>query len=105
MRLFVRSILIVLLLAATFSQPAWASDNKTAQSVGAQMRLTHLPIDSDGKIQGLLTIDLKPGWITYWKEPGAYGIPPLIAVSGSPHYELSDIRYPFPKKIFKGELL
>ena len=39
--------------------------------------------DADGRLEGILDIELKPGWKTYWRDPGDAGVPPTIDVSAS----------------------
>lgn len=62
------------------------------------MRLIALPPDVDGKMRAGLQIEPKPGWITYWREPGNSGIPPQITVS-SANVSLDHVSYPIPKHI------
>ena len=38
------------------------------------MRIVALPPDASGHIRAGLQIEPKPGWITYWREPGESGI-------------------------------
>ena len=68
------------------------------------MRLVALPPDADGTVRGALQIEPKPGWITYWKEPGDAGIPPQVAFSKQAGVTLEQISYPVPKRIDNGEL-
>ncbi|MEO1720330.1 MAG: protein-disulfide reductase DsbD domain-containing protein, partial [Pseudomonadota bacterium] len=45
-------------------------------------------------------IALKPGWKTYWHNPGnAGGIPPQFDFSRSRNVALVDVRYPAPKRM------
>ncbi len=62
---------------------------------GGRMRLIVLPAADEGTYKAVarvaLEIEPKPGWITYWREPGASGIPPRITASAgvnvwAPHY-------------------
>ncbi|MBY5337826.1 cytochrome C biogenesis protein [Rhizobium leguminosarum] len=75
---------------------AWA-DNE-----GGRMRLVALAPDAGGKIRAALQIEPKPGWITYWKEPGGNGIPPQITIAAESGVSLDAIAYPVPKHFFKG---
>ena len=38
------------------------------------MRVASLAMDADGVVRGVLQIEPKDGWITYWREPGDAGI-------------------------------
>ncbi|MGO8373113.1 protein-disulfide reductase DsbD domain-containing protein [Rhizobium ruizarguesonis] len=75
---------------------AWADND------GGRMRLVALAPDAAGKIRAALQIEPKPGWITYWKEPGNSGIPPQITITPESGVSLDAIAYPVPKHFFKG---
>ncbi len=77
---------------------AWA-DNE-----GGRMRLVALAPDAGGKIRAALQIEPKPGWITYWKEPGNSGIPPQITIAAASGVTLDAIAYPVPKHFFNGAI-
>ncbi|MGO8654719.1 protein-disulfide reductase DsbD domain-containing protein, partial [Rhizobium ruizarguesonis] len=73
-----------------------------AENDGGRMRLVALAPDAAGKIRAALQIEPKPGWITYWKEPGNSGIPPQITITPESGVSLDAISYPVPKHFFKG---
>ncbi|MBB6220006.1 DsbC/DsbD-like thiol-disulfide interchange protein [Rhizobium leguminosarum] len=77
---------------------AWA-DNE-----GGRMRLVALAPDAAGKIRAALQIEPKPGWITYWKEPGGNGIPPQVTIAAGSAVTLDAIAYPVPKHFFNGAI-
>ncbi|MEF2070461.1 protein-disulfide reductase DsbD domain-containing protein [Consotaella aegiceratis] len=54
------------------------------------------PPAADGRFRAALTIDLEPGWKTYWIDPGEAGIPPMIDTSQSRNAELEEVGYPAP---------
>lgn len=91
-------------LCATFLLPhlAWAETSGWAENEGGRMRLTALPPDANGSVRAALEIEPKPGWITYWREPGESGIPPQVSVSGGA--ALGAIAYPVPKVLRLGTL-
>ncbi len=68
------------------------------------MRLIALPPSSDGTVKGALQIEPKPGWMTYWREPGDAGIPPQLTVDDEKGIALTRFAYPIPKRIDNGEL-
>lgn len=84
--------------------PAHAEMTEWAHNEGGRMRLVALPPASDGTVRGALQIEPKPGWITYWKEPGDAGIPPQLVVSSSSDVTLDRLDYPVPKRIDSGTL-
>ena len=73
-------------------------------NAGGRMRLIALPPGPDGTMQGALQIEPKPGWITYWREPGNSGIPPQITVAPTSGVTLTAIRYPVPKHLTGGKI-
>ena len=99
-RLALRAIALALpLLAAGLAR---AETTAWAENDGGRMRLVALPPDAEGKVRGAIEIEPKPGWITYWREPGGSGVPPQVSVSGGP--ELARLRYPPPKILTLGAL-
>jgi DsbC/DsbD-like thiol-disulfide interchange protein len=75
---------------------AAASSSHWAEVEGGAVRLvTSDKPDADGILRGALQIDLKPGWKTYWRDPGDTGVPPAISVTGA---SLAGIAYPAPRR-------
>ena len=59
--------------------PALASSSDWYEAEGGRVRLvTSGAADENGVIEGALEIDLKPGWKTYWRDPGDAGVPPTL---------------------------
>lgn len=52
---------------------------------------------SDGTQIAGLDIRLAPGWKTYWRAPGAGGIPPVISFEGSDNIATAQFRWPVPE--------
>ena len=69
------STIALLMSAVLLASPALASSSSWYASEGGRIRLvtTGKP-DSAGRIQGVLEIALKPGWKTYWRDPGDSGV-------------------------------
>jgi DsbC/DsbD-like thiol-disulfide interchange protein len=82
--------------------PARAETSVWADNEGGRMRLVALPPDANGTIRAGLQIEPKPGWITYWREPGNSGIPPRITVPAETGVTLDRMDYPIPKHIVDG---
>lgn len=62
--------------------------------------------DEDGRLRGALEIRLKPGWKTYWQDPGASGVPPTLAASASDGEEAGvEIGFPAPRRFDDGYAL
>jgi DsbC/DsbD-like thiol-disulfide interchange protein len=73
------------------------------ESEGGAVRLvtTGLP-DAQGKLQGALQIGLKPGWKTYWRDPGEAGIPPSLDASQGGNVKSAELAFPPPRRIDDG---
>jgi DsbC/DsbD-like thiol-disulfide interchange protein len=77
---------------------AAASSSAPFRTDGATLRLVTSGLaDADGTLRGALEIALDPGWKTYWKEPGASGVPPQIDVSASINVGAAHIHFPAPE--------
>jgi DsbC/DsbD-like thiol-disulfide interchange protein len=72
---------------------------------GGRMRLILLPEEADGVRRGALVIEPRPGWITYWKEPGDVGIPPAIKPVPGETYTVDTVDFPVPKVLMNGEMI
>ncbi|NZD60259.1 cytochrome C biogenesis protein [Rhizobium sp. WYCCWR 11290] len=102
-----RRLLIAIVSVAAALVPfysAHAEMSAWAENEGGRMRLVALAPDAGGKIRAALQIEPKPGWITYWKEPGNSGIPPQITIAAESGVTLDAIAYPVPKHFFKGAI-
>ena len=83
--------------------PAAALDSGWATTEGARMRLLVDPARTgDGRIAGVLDIELEPGWKTYWIDPGGSGIPPTVDLAGSQGISLDAMRLPAPVRVDDG---
>ncbi|MFD1723946.1 protein-disulfide reductase DsbD domain-containing protein [Rhizobium viscosum] len=105
--LLVRAPLIAVISAASMLgllRPAPAEMSDWVQNEGGRMRLVALPPDAAGHIRAGLQIEPKPGWITYWREPGNNGIPPQITIAPQSGVTLDAISYPVPKHISSGKV-
>lgn len=94
----------VLVLASALSCAvpgvAAASSSPWADVQGGAVRLvTSGEPDADGILLGALQIDLKPGWKTYWRDPGDTGVPPAISLTGA---TLAGVAYPVPQRFDEG---
>ncbi len=88
---------VVLALAA--GGPARASSSGWADSEGGRVRLvTSGRPDAKGRLEGVLDIALKPGWKTYWRDPGDSGVPPQLDISGSTNVSAAEMAFPAPQR-------
>lgn len=92
---------LAMLLAAV--QQAQASSSAWLTTEGGRVRLvtTGLP-NEDGKLSGVLEIDLMPGWKTYWRDPGEAGVPPVVDVSAAPNIASAELSFPAPERFDDG---
>jgi DsbC/DsbD-like thiol-disulfide interchange protein len=84
-------------LATTLSAPAASS--AWHDSEGGRIRLvTSGEPDQAGRLEGVLEIALKPGWKTYWRDPGDSGVPPQLDVSASTNIDHAALSFPAPRR-------
>lgn len=77
--------------------PAYAASSGWHDSEGGRIRLvTAGQPDASGQLNGVLQIDLKPGWKTYWRDPGDSGVPPQITVDGE---RIREAKLAFPAPV------
>jgi len=93
------AMLIVVATAGT----ALASSSDWYEAEGGSIRLvTAGAADEQGVIQGAVEIQLKPGWKTYWLDPGDAGVPPTIDVSASRNVASAEMSFPAPRRFDDG---
>jgi DsbC/DsbD-like thiol-disulfide interchange protein len=101
MKALFASAALVTLLAGL---PARASSSDWFETDGARIRLvTAGKPDAQGKLTGILDIELKPGWKTYWRDPGDAGVPPTIDVSANPNIAKAEFDFPAPQRHDEGD--
>ncbi len=70
-----------------------------AQDIPADLaRLEVLPgwRTAEGRHMAALRLTLAPGWKTYWRSPGAAGLPPQIDLAASTGISGAELRWPVP---------
>jgi DsbC/DsbD-like thiol-disulfide interchange protein len=98
------ALLTVFAIVGLASGQAIAATSDWATSEGGRMRVVALSPDAAGHIRAALQIEPKPGWITYWREPGESGIPPQLTVAADGNVVLRSIAYPAPKPLTIGSI-
>ncbi|MGB3501965.1 MAG: protein-disulfide reductase DsbD domain-containing protein [Mesorhizobium sp.] len=94
----IASLLLALPLAALPSL-ALAASSQWFETEGARIRLlTDDQPRADGTLRGTLSIELDPGWKTYWRDPGDSGVPPQIDISRSTNIAAARIEFPAPMR-------
>jgi DsbC/DsbD-like thiol-disulfide interchange protein len=82
---------------------ALASSSPWIEVEGGSVRLvTSGRPDAEGRLQGVLDIKLSPGWKTYWRDPGAAGVPPTIDISTSRNVVGASLDFPAPERHHDG---
>ncbi|WP_343552802.1 protein-disulfide reductase DsbD domain-containing protein [Pantoea sp.] len=76
MKIFIRSMLLLLASLAVTAQAADSGWLRNAQNSHAEVRLRSASHNQDQQL--LLDIRLQPGWKTYWRTPGEGGVAPEI---------------------------
>jgi DsbC/DsbD-like thiol-disulfide interchange protein len=79
-----------------------AASSEWVEVQGGEIRIVAAKPQVDGSIPAILDIRLEPGWKTYWREPGASGIPPEITVDAAGGIDYAGIRFPAPKTFDDG---
>lgn len=87
----------LLALALFGAEPATAAVSDWVASEGGRMRLSALA-DKDGNtVTAILEIEPKPGWKTYWRDPGDAGMAPQFDLSAAENIRLAKVDYPVPE--------
>ncbi len=81
--------------------PAHAAIGEWVEGEHVRLRLvaTH---DESGALQGLIEMELEPGWKTYWRSPGDAGIPPRFDFSASRNAGGAEVEFPAPERSDDG---
>jgi DsbC/DsbD-like thiol-disulfide interchange protein len=92
-------LLLSVIVGSAAGPPTFASSSAWYESEGGKVRLvTSGKPDEAGRIQGVLDIALKPGWKTYWRDPGDAGVPPQIDISASTNIADAALSFPPPQR-------
>ena len=86
----------LLLLLAAAASPAAADPLSAAADAASEVRLIPGWRQADGSRLAAVEIRLAPGWHTYWRVPGAAGIPTRLDWSGSENLAAVSYEWPHP---------
>jgi DsbC/DsbD-like thiol-disulfide interchange protein len=82
---------------------AFAASSPWVNVEGGRVRLVTSGVpDAAGRLYGALEVQLAPGWKTYWRDPGASGVPPTIDVSASRNIKSAELDFPAPERHDRG---
>ena len=92
------------LLFALIALPA-AAELDSAPKVHAQLIAETGEIAPGGTVTVALEEIIRPGWHTYWTNPGEAGLPTEIKWTLPPGWHASAIEWPYPKRLPVGPLM
>ncbi len=92
----IRNLAAVLSLILFAPAAANAAESSWFHTDGAKLRLISLPSADGKKLDAGLQIELESGWKTYWRAPGASGLPPILDFRGSQNIASTKVEYPVP---------
>jgi len=85
--MFARAAVLLLLTTPAFAASDWSPGPKSR---------ARLVADAQG---AGLQIELSPGAITYWRDPGESGVPPTFDFAGSTNLAAAEVDFPAPERI------
>jgi len=98
------SLFLLLLIALFAPLKAFALSSEWQKDEAASVRLISA-VDGVGQEQNVtlgLDVELAPGWHTYWRSPGAAGLPPQIdwqaSLNEGGNLQSAELLYPAPKR-------
>ena len=99
----IRILSLLVLLAWAGAAGAQELPNEAATSPWsagehARLRLIAGPTTASGKQRVGVEIVMSPGYKTYWRSPGEFGVPPNFDWSGSSNIGGLDVRWPAPQR-------
>ena len=99
-----RLALIILLAVAGLSPAARAAGPPApADLVKATLLSETLSAEPGTTLWTALRLDIKPGWHTYWRNPGDAGLPTTIDWNLPPGFSAGDIEWPVPRRFVSGD--
>ena len=98
----IRAFLLFVLLSLAGSARAAMVD---AGHVQLELRPAAAAIAPGGVLYVALHQKIRPGWHTYWRNPGDAGEPPKLAWTLPPGWTAGDIVWPAPKRLPVGPLM
>ena len=90
----------LVLLSGTASQAAMTPWEELG---GGKARLVASLDPATNQVSGVVEFKLDEGWKTYWRQPGASGIPPQFDFSGSRHFAAGEVGFPVPEHVVVEE--
>jgi len=97
------AVLLIALPAVLVPLNAVLADNTHTAWQGGEEAAVRLvsdrnALDARGRVWLGVHIRLKPGWKTYWRNPGESGAPPLLNWQGSKNLSDAEVKWPAPTR-------
>jgi thiol:disulfide interchange protein DsbD len=96
--------LLAAFLAVGLAQPAFAQIDSNPK-VHVHLISERLDVAPGGTVAVALEEDIRPGWHTYWRNPGDAGAPTEIKWTLPPGWRAGPIQWPYPKVLPVGPLM
>jgi DsbC/DsbD-like thiol-disulfide interchange protein len=97
------SSIMICAITALLPATAFAASSDWIDVGGGRARLVvGEPVPGTALTDAVLEVDLKPGWKTYWRDPGDAGVPLQFDLTASKNAKLLEILYPAPKRFDDG---
>ena len=98
-----KKLFCFLIALAPLSSPATSAATDWAEQDGARIRLVAAePAPDATEIRAALVVELKPGWKTYWRDPGDAGVPPQFTLGDAENIASARLDYPAPERFAEG---
>jgi DsbC/DsbD-like thiol-disulfide interchange protein len=95
-------VLAIAGLAGTAARAEPASEWQRNDQAAARLVAAVTAVGDAQRLPVGLELDLKPGWKTYWLDPGDAGVPPSLDVSGSRNVATAGMQFPAPHRFDDG---
>ena len=102
LRCFLAAPALMILWGLLWSAPAEAESTPWTQNFHSRVRLVAGGPGPDGRPMAAIEIALDPGYKTYWRTPGAAGVPPSADFSRSANVATAEMLFPAPQAFEDG---
>ncbi len=104
---FLLKLVCFFVFTSFVSLPTFAQTNSPSQLLatpwheieGGRVRVALNNVLESKRFEGIIEVDLKPGWKTYWQNPGSSGMAPSFDFQPSQNYQ---ILFPVPQLFIDG---
>ena len=102
-----RQLVVTVWLAGATMAGAQASDFSAPDGPNVQVSLVSevTGVEAGKPFWVMLRQEIRPGWHTYWRNPGDSGAPTEITWDLPAGYSAGEIQWPFPERITYGPLV